>query len=276
MSFVLDVIALLLLGYLTGRVFTVAVVLGGRLMERAWWKGTVRATGLLIVGIFWLFGILLYLDIIRAAGMTGDDFMWNYPIAFGVSRSPTNDLLALLIAGIGYPLAYTFGHLFGWGASRAQLFIAKRRSAKYLPDLVEGSSPEVPNATPAMWTQASDRAKDYLTVIPGSFRTSVEALITASVLVFIPWLVPGRRPLLWQFNAKARVAYFRRLMSSDSPLVGNIKLVFKSVAAVAIYSGDPGWTFANYPGPPPAGGIPWHTSAPFQPSTLQGALHALR
>ncbi|MHA1264707.1 MAG: hypothetical protein ACTSRS_05650 [Candidatus Helarchaeota archaeon] len=63
--------------------------------------------GFLIMGLFWTFGILFYLNILNF-GVSGQSLMWNFPFNLGIVPTPSLDLYAVLLF-LSYPLWYMWG-----------------------------------------------------------------------------------------------------------------------------------------------------------------------
>jgi branched-subunit amino acid permease len=62
--------------------------------------------GLLIIGLFWTFGILFYLNIF---GTNGADLMWNFPFNLGIAPDKANMVPYAIILFLSYPLWYLWG-----------------------------------------------------------------------------------------------------------------------------------------------------------------------
>ncbi len=78
--------------------------------------------GFLFMALFWIFGILCYLNIINfGAYGTGEQMMWNFPFNFGIDPSIANlDWYAAFLF-LSYPLWYL------WGLERGYQIFGRRR-----------------------------------------------------------------------------------------------------------------------------------------------------
>jgi hypothetical protein len=65
--------------------------------------------GYLILGLFWTFGILFYLNILNLGGVSGRELMWNFPFNFGIDPSTANFDGYAIIIFLSYPLWYLWG-----------------------------------------------------------------------------------------------------------------------------------------------------------------------
>ena len=59
--------------------------------------------GLLIIGLFWTFGILFYLNVF---GANGCELMWNFPFNLGIDPLTSNMDPYAIILFLSYPLWY--------------------------------------------------------------------------------------------------------------------------------------------------------------------------
>ncbi len=78
--------------------------------------------GLFIIGLFWVVGISIYLDILRinmGSYGSGRELMWNFPLYLGIVFTNSLDLYAILIF-LSYPLWYL------WGMERAYQIWGRR------------------------------------------------------------------------------------------------------------------------------------------------------
>ena len=78
--------------------------------------------GLLIIGLFWGIGIMIYLDILKirlGSFGSGRELMWNFPLYLGIVLTNSLDLYAMLIF-LSYPLWYL------WGMERAYQIWGRR------------------------------------------------------------------------------------------------------------------------------------------------------
>lgn len=94
--------------------------------------------GFLIMGLFWTFGILLYLNILNI-GISGSELMWNFPFNLGIVPTANLHLYAVLFF-LSYPLWYLWGLERGyqiWGRRHYQegaLFLFRlNQPGKILP-----------------------------------------------------------------------------------------------------------------------------------------------
>jgi len=62
--------------------------------------------GLLIIGLFWILGILFYLNIF---GADGANLMWNFPFNLGIATDKTNLTPYAILLFLSYPLWYLWG-----------------------------------------------------------------------------------------------------------------------------------------------------------------------
>ncbi|NVM27537.1 MAG: hypothetical protein HWN65_01735 [Candidatus Helarchaeota archaeon] len=63
--------------------------------------------GFLIIGLFWTFGILFYLNVLNL-GVAGRNLMWNFPFNLGIVPTPSLHPYAIILF-LSYPLWYLWG-----------------------------------------------------------------------------------------------------------------------------------------------------------------------
>ncbi len=63
--------------------------------------------GFLIIGLFWIFGILFYLNILNF-DVSGRELMWNFPFNLGIVPASNLNLYAVILF-LSYPLWYLWG-----------------------------------------------------------------------------------------------------------------------------------------------------------------------
>ncbi|MHA1379199.1 MAG: hypothetical protein ACTSRG_12525 [Candidatus Helarchaeota archaeon] len=92
--------------------------------------------GLLIIGLFWIFGGLIYLEIIKLnfGYSSGRELMWNFPFYLGIIFPKNLDPYALLIF-LSYPLWYL------WGLERAYQIWGRRHYQEGLMYILRFNKP---------------------------------------------------------------------------------------------------------------------------------------
>jgi len=113
LSFLLDPPALVLVGFLSGKVYYLMTVFGNRVFSRGASRKYLMVFGAAIVGVFWLYSALLYLNVIYFPWPLphwygGTTWMLNSGLPLGLTRSATSDTIAVVVFGT-YPLWFYLG-----------------------------------------------------------------------------------------------------------------------------------------------------------------------
>ena len=108
MSFLLDPPILFLLGVLTGAVLRLTRVFGNSIFRRTNTLNALTGFELIVTFVFWIYSGLLYLNVIYFPWpfprlYNGIDWMLNSGLPLNLSRTPTTDLVGLVIFAT-YPL----------------------------------------------------------------------------------------------------------------------------------------------------------------------------
>jgi hypothetical protein len=256
MSFLLDPLALLVIGYSAAKVNYLALIFEQHFHTRGHLRRNLLIVGLAIVGIFWLYSSLLYLDIIAfpwplARWYDGTAWMLDSGLPLGLTRSPVTDAAAVSVFA-SYPFWFYLGTKFGL-TSKLQRRRQIRERNKILTELVRTAFPKGGPIPPsADDVHAPEKAIHLLQQIPDAY---VEAL---TVLLFV-------------FNSRLTVLIFtrrwRRFVDLDKDrgstrekrkyleswesnpfLSGGLKFL-ELVLAYSYYTNDGIWKYVGYGGP---------------------------
>lgn len=113
LSFLLDPLALILIGFIAGKLYYLLVVFGNGIFKRGALKNGLIVVGAVVVVIFWTYSVALYLNVIYfpwpfPLWYTGTDWMLNSGLPFGLTRSLVSDLAAIVMFTL-YPFWFYFG-----------------------------------------------------------------------------------------------------------------------------------------------------------------------
>jgi hypothetical protein len=131
-SFLLDPVALLILGFVVARINYLSVVFRSRFFSRGASKRYILYAGVAFVLLFWAYSSLLYLGVIDfpwpfPKWFAGPDWMLNSGLPLGLTRSSTSDAAAWVIFAT-YPFWYYLGSELGFAGHR--LFARQRESER--------------------------------------------------------------------------------------------------------------------------------------------------
>ena len=116
MSFLLDPLALLVVGYLAAKINYLALIFEQQFHSRGHSRRNLLIVGAVVVPIFWLYGSLLYLDVIQfpwplATWFDGTIWMLNSGLPLGLTRNSVTDAAAVSVFA-SYPFWYYLGTKF--------------------------------------------------------------------------------------------------------------------------------------------------------------------
>jgi hypothetical protein len=197
MSFLLDPIALLIIGFVVARINYLTVVFRSRFFSRGASKRYVLYAGIVFVPVFWAYSSLLYLGIINfpwpfPEWFAGPDWMLNSGLPLGLTRSYATDVAAWVIFAT-YPFWYYLGSELGFAGHR--LFASQRRAERdrILAELARTIFPRggaIPEGADQVDTSAT--VKLMLTKIPTEFSDGFTMLLFVFDSRFLVFAFTGR------------------------------------------------------------------------------------
>jgi hypothetical protein len=263
LSFLLDPIALLLVGYAAAKVNYLALIFEQHIHTRGHLRRNLLIVGAVVVPVFWVYSSLLYLGAIpfpwpfKLVG--GTAWMLNSGLPLGLTRSPVTDAAAVLIFA-SYPLWYYLGTKLGL-TSKVQRSTKIRERNRILTQLVRTAFPRGGPIPPgADDVDAPRRAIHLLRQIPPAYEETLTILLFVfnsrlTVLIFTrKWrrfvdLDENRR------STREKRKYLEALESNPF-LLGALKFL-ELVLAYSYYTNDEVWKYIDYSGPSIPNEPPW-------------------
>jgi hypothetical protein len=264
MSFLLDPLALLVLGYLAAKVNYLALIFEQHMHSRGHLRRNMLIVGAAVVSIFWLYSSLLYLNVIPfpwplARWFEGTNWMLNSGLPLGLTRSSVTDAAAVLLFA-SYPLWFYLGTKFGL-TSKVQRKRKLRERNRILTELVRTAFPRGGPIPPsADDVGAPRRAVHLLQQIPPAYEETLTILLFAfnsKLTVFIFTRRWSRFVDLDKDRSSTREK--RRYLESweSNPfLLGALKFL-ELVLAYSYYTSDEVWKYIDYSGPSIPNDPPW-------------------
>jgi len=122
LSFLLDPLALLLVGFVAGKAYYLFAVFADRVFRRRALKKELVLAGVLVVATFWAYSALLYLNVIYfpwplARWYGGTAWMLNSGLPLGLTRTSGSDVAAVLLFAT-YPFWFYAGTRVGLSGHR--------------------------------------------------------------------------------------------------------------------------------------------------------------
>ena len=225
MSFLLDIMALIILGYFTIKAQRIIVFLQGNVWAKGRARDFVWKVGGVVIGAFWVVSSLLYVDVLPFFTIKGSDWMLNSGLPLGLVRSALTDTLAVPMF-----LSYTLWFQVGvWSGE-----FAFRRTPAILAAVVNASFPRG-GAIPmgAEDVKAAEAASVLVRSLPKSYQEGFKILL---LVIDSPLLVYG---------LTGKAMHFRELPQTDQvgflatlqkdPILSNAGHLFKILASFGYY-----------------------------------------
>ena len=197
LSFLLDPLALLLLGFLAGKSYTLLTVFGDRVLRRGAERSGLLLAGLAIVLVFWAYSTLLYLNAIYfpwplPRWFGGTDWMLNSGLPLGLSRSSASDVAALVVFA-SYPLWFYLGTELGKAGHRVTRAQREKERDRIIRDLAVTMFPKGGAIPPgAEEVDASAQIDRLLRIIPPLYSDALTLLLFAFDSRFFVLAFTGR------------------------------------------------------------------------------------
>jgi hypothetical protein len=264
MSFLLDPIALLVIGYLAAKINYIALMFDQHIHTRGHLRRNLLIVGVVVVLLFLLYSSLLYLDVIPfpwplARWFDGTDWMLNSGLPLGLTRSSVTNAGAVLVFA-SYPFCFYLGTKFGL-TSKIERRRKTRERNKILTELVRTAYPRGGAIPPgADDVGAPARAVHLLGQIPPAYEEALTILLFVfnSRLTVLIFTRRWRRFVDLDEDRSSTRQKRRYLESCESNqfLLGALKFL-ELVLAYSYYTRDDVWKYIHYGGPSVPNEPPW-------------------
>lgn len=270
MSFLLDPVALVLLGFVSGKAYYLLSVFGDRVLRRGVLKKELLVAGAVVVAVFWIYSALLYVGTIyfpwplpRWYG--GIDWMLNSGLPLGLTRSPASDVLALVFFA-AYPVWFYAGTrlgLSGHRQTRGQMMSERRR---IVIDLVATTFP-VGGAIPPGASQVDSAAlvESLFKKIPPLFEDALTTILFAFDSRFLVLAFTGRfRRFVDLDGEEATMLEKQKYLEAwnSNPYLVSIAQVLRITASYGYYTSPQVYKLLDYAGPMTPNVPPWFVAGP--------------
>jgi len=270
LSFLLDPVALLLLGFVAGKSYSLLGVFGARVLRRGELKVGLVAAGAAVVGLFWSYSALLYVNAIRfpwpvAGWYGGTDWMLNSGLPLGLTRSTGTDVLAVVFFAL-YPLWFYAGTRLGRSGHRQtveQVMQERRRIVKCLTDT---AFPEGGAIQPgASQVDASALVDSLFRRIPPLYDDGLTALLFAFDSRFLVLALAGKFTRFVDLGGEGaatpeKESYLERW--SADPRLASIGQILRITASYGYYTRPQVYGLIGYIGPMTPDLPPWLAPIP--------------
>ncbi len=254
-----------MIGFLAGKVYYLALAFGHRVLSR----GEVRK-GLLIAGavtifVFWVYSALLYVGSLYfpwpfPMWVGGTNWMLNSGLPLGLARTPTTDLVAVVIFAT-YPIWFYLGTELGKSGHRLTKVQRRTESARILRDLAQAEFPEGGAIPPsADDVDVASSLEDLLKKIPPLYADAITTLLFVFDSRFLVFPFTGKWKRFVALSPEERERYLRA-WESNSFLV-TVAQILKITCSYGYYTKPPVYTVFQYNGPMTPNLPPWYRPGP--------------
>jgi len=270
LSFLLDPPALLLVGFLAGQVYHLAVVFGDRIITRGPSRRKLRIFGVAAVVIFWAYSALLYLNVIyfpwpfpRWYG--GMEWMLNSGLPLGLTHTPSADVIAVVIFAT-YPLWFYFGTKIGLPGARLSSTGRNKERSRIIKALVATAFPEGGAIAPgAAGVGAADFVEKLLSEVPPLYSDSLSLLFFVFDSRFFVLAFTGRWKRFVDLDSVEGSTYEKgRYLEAweSNPFLLNVCQALRIIASFGYYTRPEVYRLMNYSGPMIPNLPPWYNPGP--------------
>jgi hypothetical protein len=271
LSFLLDPPALLLIGFLIGKAYYLAMVFADRLFKRSSLRSGLIGVGIAVVGIFWIYSSLLYLNVISfpwpfPRWYGGTDWMLNSGLPLGLGRSGATDVTGLVIFAT-YPLWFYLGTelgLAGHRLGRGQRLKERHEIIKQLVGTIFPVGGAIPPS--ASEVDTTSLVESLLARIPPLYSDALSSVFFVFDSRFFVLAFTGRWTRFVNLDGKKADSTFEKRKYLDvwqsNPYLVSVCQILRITASYGYYSRPKVYSLLDYPGPlipnPPS----WYNPGP--------------
>jgi hypothetical protein len=279
LSFLLDPVALLLLGFVSGKAYYLLTVFGDRVFRRGALKRELVLAGALVVSLFWAYSALLYVRVIYfpwplPRWFDGTDWMLNSGLPLGLTRTSGLDVLAVVFFA-AYPLWFYFGTRLGLSGHRQTSGQVSRERRRIVTDIVATTFPKG-GAIPPGASQVDSAAlvESLLKKIPPLFDDALTILLFVFDSRFLVLAFTGKFKRFVDLDgdeaATTEKLKYLQAWNSNAYLVSAAQIL-RVTASYGYYTRPQVYTVLDYIGPMTPNLPPWYDPGPAAGRTGAGA-----
>jgi hypothetical protein len=274
MSFLLDPPALVLVGFLAGKVYYLLVAYADGILTRGASKKGLIAFGAVVVALFWAYSALLYVNAIyfpwplpRWVG--GTDWMLNSGLPLGLSRSPGTDIIALVIFAT-YPVWLYLGTELGLAGHRLTRGQREKERNRIIAAVVDSIFPRGGAIPPgASDVDTVGMVDSLLRKIPTEFADGLMLLTFVFDSRFFVFFFTGKWTRFVDLggpgSSREKTSYLQAWDSNA--YLASATQALRITAAYGYYTRGPVYRDIGYSGPAEPDTPPWYDPGPGQAPT---------
>jgi hypothetical protein len=269
MSFLIDPFSLLIIGFLSGKAYYLLTIFGDRIFKRGALKQNLYIVGAPVVGVFWLYSALLYLDIIyfpwpfpRWYG--GTDWMLNSGLPLGLTRSSETDILAVIIFAT-YPLWFYVGTELGFAGHRILKSARLKERKRIILQLVITLFPRGGAIPPgAQDVDTSTYVDSLLRKIPPLYSDALTLLLFVFDSRFLVLAFTGKWKRFVDLDADGSTVEKKKYVQAweSNPFLVGVTQMLRIAASYGYYTRPEVYSLLDYSGPLIPNLPPWYNPGP--------------
>jgi len=270
LSFLLDPLALLLLGLVSGKAYYLLAVFGDRVLRRGSLKKELVLAGAVIVTIFWVYSALLYLNFTYfpwplPRWYSGTDWMLNSGLPLGLTRSSGYDVAAIVLFA-GYPLWFYAGTRLGLSGHRQTSGQRLRERNRIVRDLVATTFPKGGALPPgASEIDSAGLVESLFEKIPPLFDDALSILFFAFDSRFLVLAFTGRFKRFVDLDGEDETTLEKQKYLeawNSNPYLVSIAQILRMTASYGYYTKPQVYKLLDYVGPMTPNLPPWFNPGP--------------
>jgi len=274
LSFLLDPVALLLLGFVAGKSYTLLGVFGDGVLRRGQLKTGLVVAGAAVVAVFWSYSALLYVNAIHfpwpiANWYGGTDWMLNSGLPLGLARSTGTDALAV-VSFAAYPLWFYAGARLGRSGHRQSMEQVTRERMRIVKCLADTAFPAGGAIPPgASQVDAAALVDSLFQRIPPLYDDALTTILFAFDSRFLVLAFTGKFTRFVDLGGDgASTPEKQRYLQtwSSDPRLASIGQILRITASYGYYTRPQVYGLIGYIGPMTPNLPPWFVPAPAERS----------
>ncbi len=266
LSFLLDPFALLFIGFLAGKFHSLSIAFGDSFFRRGTSKRALIVAAILVILIFWIYSSLLYVDAIyfpwpfpRWVG--GNDWMLNSGLPLGLTRTPTSDVVGVVIF-VTYPVWFYLGVQLGIAGINLRKEQRLKERDRIVTEVVKASFPKGGAIPPsAAEVNAPQTVIELFEKIPALFSNALTLLLFVFDSRFLVFAFVRKWSRFVELDSdQTSTREKRKYMEvwESTPFLFNVAQIFKLISSYGYYTKAPVWKSFNYQGPLRPNEPPWY------------------
>ncbi len=257
-----------MIGFVAGKLYYLMTVFGDRVFSRGASKKYLMVFGAGVVGVFWSYSVLLYLNVLYFPWPLphwygGTNWMLNSGLPLGLTRTPTSDVLAVVVFAT-YPAWFYLGTELAKAGHRltgAQRESERDRIIGEIADVEFPRGGSIPPGAEDVGAAAS--VESLLGLIPPLFDDAITLLLFVFDSRFFVLAFTGKWKRFVDLGSPEEKDRYMSVWESNSFLV-SIAQVLRITMSYGYYTKPQVYSVFDYNGPMVPNVPPWYVAGPSQ------------